>query len=112
MKTCVPKNRERGLTLIEVFVVTVVLSILVLLFMGVPNQGGKTHGLRIQCVNNLKQTGLAFRIWAEDQTSTFPMQLSTTNGGTMEFTTGLNAYRHFQVMSNELSTPKVLFCPT
>jgi hypothetical protein len=29
----------------------------------------------------------------------------------MEFTTGLNAWRHFQIMSNELSTPKVLFCP-
>ena len=30
----------------------------------------------------------------------------------MEFTTGPNVWRHFQVMSNELSTPKVLTCPS
>ncbi len=29
----------------------------------------------------------------------------------MEFTTGLNECRHFQVMSNELSMSKVLICP-
>ena len=29
----------------------------------------------------------------------------------MEFVTGMNAFCHFQVMSNELSTPKVLVCP-
>jgi hypothetical protein len=29
----------------------------------------------------------------------------------MELTTGPNAWKNFQVMSNELSTPKVLFCP-
>jgi hypothetical protein len=39
------------------------------------------------------------------------MDVPGTNGGTMEFITGPNAWRHFQVMSNELSTPKVLICP-
>ena len=29
----------------------------------------------------------------------------------MEFVTGPNAFRHFQVMSNELSTAKCLICP-
>jgi prepilin-type processing-associated H-X9-DG protein len=29
----------------------------------------------------------------------------------MEFVTGMNAFRHFQVMSNELWTPKILVCP-
>jgi hypothetical protein len=31
--------------------------------------------------------------------------------GTKEFITGLNDFRHFQVMSNELSTPYILICP-
>jgi prepilin-type processing-associated H-X9-DG protein len=39
------------------------------------------------------------------------MAISETNGGTMEFT-GANAWRHFQIMSNELSTPRILWCPT
>jgi hypothetical protein len=29
----------------------------------------------------------------------------------MEFITGPSEWRHFQVMSNELATPQVLFCP-
>jgi hypothetical protein len=39
------------------------------------------------------------------------MQVSTNSGGTKEFNTGPDTFRHFQVMSNELSTPKVLICP-
>jgi hypothetical protein len=39
------------------------------------------------------------------------MAVSTNKGGTMEFADGANTFRHFQVMSNELSTPKVLICP-
>ena len=66
---------------------------------------------RIQCVNNLKQIGLAYRIWSGDHGDNYPMNISETNGGTIEFTTGPNAFRHFQVMSNELFTPKHLICP-
>jgi prepilin-type processing-associated H-X9-DG protein len=39
------------------------------------------------------------------------MQVSTNQGGTMEFVGTGEIFRHFQVMSNELSTPKILFCP-
>ncbi len=39
------------------------------------------------------------------------MAVSTNKGGTMEFVTGADTFRHFQVMSNELSTPKILACP-
>src|SRR6185437_8608040 len=55
--------------------------------------------------------GLACRVWEGDHGDNYPMATSETNGGTMEFTTGPNEWRHFQVMSNELSTPWVLFCP-
>jgi hypothetical protein len=40
----------------------------------------------------------------------FPMQVPVTNGGTMEFVKNGAAWVHFRVMSNELNTPKVLFC--
>jgi prepilin-type processing-associated H-X9-DG protein len=66
---------------------------------------------RINCVNNLKQVGLAFRTWALDNNDKYPMQASVTNGGTMELITSGYVFPHFQVMSNELSSPQILMCP-
>lgn len=78
---------------------------------------------KITCVNNLKQVGLAFLEWSrnnDDQfpfIAKFPFNVSTNTGGTMEFCAkggdgfDRNAARHFQVMSNELNTPKLLVCP-
>jgi prepilin-type processing-associated H-X9-DG protein len=66
---------------------------------------------RIDCVNNVKQLGLSFRIWAGDNSDKYPMQLSVTNGGTMEHLASGVAWPHFQVLSNELNTPKILVCP-
>jgi hypothetical protein len=72
-----------------------------------PHRGGT----RIQCVNNLKQVGLSYRVWEGDNNDKYPMAVAETNGGTMDFITGPSAFRHFLVMSNELSTPKILICP-
>jgi len=73
--------------------------------------------IQISCVNNLKQIGLAFREWSLDNADRFPCNVSTNTGGSMEFCVvggdgfDRNAARHFRVMSNELSTPKILVCP-
>jgi prepilin-type processing-associated H-X9-DG protein len=55
--------------------------------------------------------GLAFRQWSLDNGDKFPMQVSRTNWGTMEWVGNGPVYFHFLVMSNELNTPKILFCP-
>lgn len=111
MKIPLCNQRERGLTLVELFVVIAILAFLAMMvYPG--GQKDKARALRIQCVNNLKQIGLATRVWEGDHGDKFPWNIPGTNGGTMEFTTGLNEWRHFQIMSNELSTPKVLICPT
>jgi hypothetical protein len=39
------------------------------------------------------------------------MSVSTNLGGTLEYVARGEMFRHFQVMSNELSTPKILVCP-
>lgn len=99
------------MTLLELLVVLVVLTLLAVVILPTVMQPRPAY--RIRCVNNLKQTGLAFRIWEGGNDGTnYPMTTSRTNGGSMEFMSGPNAFRTFQVMSNELYTPKVLICPT
>jgi hypothetical protein len=71
----------------------------------------------VQCVNQLKMIGLAFRTWALDHDDHFPFNVSTNAGGTLELCArgkdgfDANAAAHFQVMSNEVSTLRILVCP-
>ena len=99
------------MTLIEVLVVLVILGVIAVIFLPALMKPGPQRALRIQCVNNLKQCALAARVWEGDNNDKYPPQVPGTNGGTMDFITGPSAWRHFEVMSNELSTPKVVFCP-
>jgi len=66
---------------------------------------------RLSCTNQLKQVGLAFRIWAGDNEDKYPMQISVTNGGAMEFAERGMAFAVLSVLSNELNTPRILVCP-
>ena len=65
----------------------------------------------ITCDCNLKQIGLAFRIFADDHLDRYPMNFSTNQGGTMEYTGAGQVFRHFLAISNEVVTPLVLTCP-
>jgi hypothetical protein len=97
------------LTLIEVLMVIAALILLAAALLS--QMMYKAPVMRISCVNNVKQIGLACRVWEGDNNDKYPPQVSATNGGSMEYITGPNVWHHFQVMSNELSTPKVVFCP-
>jgi prepilin-type processing-associated H-X9-DG protein len=65
----------------------------------------------MSCVNHLKQIGLALRMWSNDSDAKFPWDVSLAYGGTKDFVATGQAWRHFQAISNELNSPKVLVCP-
>lgn len=52
---------------------------------------GRSKAQSVQCINNMKQIGLAARMWSLDHKEVFPPDFIT--------------------MSNELFTPKILVCP-
>ncbi len=111
-------KHKRAFTLIELLVVIAIIAILAALLLPAL-AAAKRKAQKINCVNNLHQIGLAFKVWEGDNGDHYPMAVSTKAGGAMEdinsaFQTG--AYPNsgitnvFCVMSNELSTPKVLYC--
>ena len=110
MKLHCPIQKNHALTLVEVLVVIVVLALLIV-FMLPALSHAKAKAQLITCNGLQKEINLSFRIWEGDHTNLYPMSVSTNFGGTLEYTLPKEAFRHFQVMSNELSTPKILICP-
>jgi len=111
MKSTARANQIRwAFTLVELLIVIVCLGIVALMLLPAlarPKRAAPGY----ECRNNLKQVGVSFRVWAIDNGEKYPMGVSVTNGGTMELIDSGVVFTHFQVMSNELSTPRILVCP-
>ena len=104
------KNHSVAMTLVEVVVVIGLLVILVAVLLPALAKA-KRRASHINCVNNLKEIGLSYRTWEGDNGDKYPMGISVTNGGSMEMVATGNVLQTYLVMSNELSTPKLLHCP-
>jgi type II secretory pathway pseudopilin PulG len=103
-------TRRFAFTVIELVVIIVIVTMLfVLLLSGLPRAKQKAQNQ--QCVNNLKQVGLAFRLWNNDGDK-YPMQYPSIRGGSMESATNGEIFWTFVIMSNELKSPKILVCPS
>jgi type II secretory pathway pseudopilin PulG len=67
---------------------------------------------RVICANNLRQIGMAMQVWGNDFGDRPPYDVPYAEGGTLAHPLAPNAWLHFSWVSNELATPKVLFCPS
>jgi hypothetical protein len=109
MKLNFSNKKNSAMTLFEVLMVVACAVILLVIILPMFARAMIRRGPN--CVSNLKQIDLTFLIWGEDNNNKYPMAVSVTNGGAMELIETGNVAGVFQVMSNELSTPKVLVCP-
>jgi prepilin-type processing-associated H-X9-DG protein len=105
------QRNEVAITLLEVIVTIVVVVLFAVLVLPAIvrrlNRSSKTN-----CVNNLKNVGLAFRVWSTDNGGSVPWTVTTNQGGTAEVIQDAeHLWMQFVVISNELSTPKILHCP-
>ncbi len=109
---------SKAFTLVELLVVIAILAILAAQLLPVLARTGKDVR-RAQCVANIKQIGLAFKVWGDGNGDQYPMAVSTAQSGAMEnissrnssHAAGYGVTNVFCVMSNQLRTPEVLHCP-
>jgi prepilin-type N-terminal cleavage/methylation domain-containing protein/prepilin-type processing-associated H-X9-DG protein len=118
MKTATSTGAVGAITLIELLCVVAIIGVLAALLLPALNQG-QARARQIQCADHLHQIGIGFINFANDHNKGFPMAVPLAAGGSQEFATNgyrlqgdfYFSFRHFQAVSNELVTPRLVACP-
>jgi prepilin-type N-terminal cleavage/methylation domain-containing protein len=107
------RTKTTAFTLIELLVVIAIIAILASLLLPALARA-KAKALRVQCSSNLKQASLGLRMWSNDHTEKFPWRVDTSDMGVRDYPAvdTFGAVDGFRCASNEITSPKVLACPS
>lgn len=113
-----PHGPLHGFSLVELLTVIAIIGIVAGMLLTVLSRADK-RAKRVTCINNLRETGIAFHEFSDDHNGNYPMQVPASEGGSQDYleaAAAINgnfyfAYRFFQTLSNVLIAPKMLVCP-
>lgn len=107
---CYPWQKS-GFTWVEMFVVIATLALVgtvLLPYIAKP----KNNGQRITCVRNIKQIGLALRLFSNDHNDKFPWKVLPSSGGADISAVGTELALQYMVLGTNIPSGNVLACPS
>lgn len=101
---------KKGFTLIELLVVIAIIAILAAILFPVFSKA-REKARQAACISNLKQLGLAAKMYTNDWDETFPMSVYFTGANTVTFYHELDPYIKNRQIYQCPSKPKALYVP-
>jgi hypothetical protein len=108
--------RREAFTCRELVIVVTLITALVVAVLAPAFSRARARSARIECISNLKELGIAYRVWSNDNGDHYPAEAPQTNGGWRDLLKLPNAaaytWTNFAVMGDELGQdPRILACP-